>query len=1224
MAIKNWETVKELLHRAMQLAPGERARFLDEACSSDAELRAEVESLLLAGEAVRSTFLESPPQEANPHRMDSAGALEAGQIFSQRFQLVRKLGEGGMGVVYKAQDTKLPRFVALKFLSGEVAPEAQSMERFRREARAASALNHPNICTIYDIDEHEGQPFIVMELIEGQTVRHLISQSPSPVRIAQVGGQVARALGAAHTAGIIHRDIKPENLMVRGDGYVKVLDFGLARLVSSSAELAKEITNNSSFETTPGTLLGTIRYMSPEQVRGKTVEAHTDIFSLGVVLYELAVGRHPFEADSQVGVLHAILSQVPLTLSHLHPGIPSSLATLISAMLEKEAPLRPSAAEVERALAEISAGVSEADAFRVALPPCRHTVGREKQRAELRAAFESVATTGHGMMVCVAGEPGIGKTTLVQDLLTELNARPASYVGRGQCSERLAGTEAYLPVLEALEGLLRVDTEAGIARTMRLIAPTWYVQVAHLALHDSSAANLLAEARAASQERMKRELATLFGEIGRVRPLVLFFDDLHWCDNSTVDLISYLAAKFDSLRLLMLVTYRQSELLLAKHPFLQVKLELQTRGRCREILLDFLSEQDVERYLALEFPANSFPTPFPELLHSKTEGNPLFFVDLARHLCDRGVIAKEGNQWALVQGAVDLERELPESVRSMIERRIDQLDERDRRMLTAASVQGYEFDSAIVAEVVAVNPAEVEDRLEVLDRAHGLVRFINEHEFPDKVLTLRYRFVHVLYQNALCGSLRATRKASLSAATADALVRHYADQKSLVASELAFLFESARDAERASEFFLLGAQNAAGLFANKEAAVLAQRGLELLKTLPPSPERTSREIDFQMVLGFSLGLSKGHAAAETGRAMARARDLCLQTGEKRRLVPLLWGLSTYYRAVGELNLSRKMAEQLLSLASGNDDQLELLGANAALGIAVHHLGEPSLGLEYFEKAISLDAPERRRSAIGLYRMDPGLYARSEISRALLLLGYPDQARRRIHEAVSQARDTAHPRSLAFALLLSAFLHQFLRQSNETLRFANECLALCDEYGIAQERALVMPAHGWAMTEQGEVQAGIEEAIRGLAAQRAILSYIARPQFLCQLIEALVKADRLREALAAADEAVAVAEKTGNHYYDAEAYRLKGEMLLRETAENSAEAERCFRRSINIARRQGAKSLELRAAMSLGRLCLKATNKAEARQMLAETYAWFVEGFDTEDLKEAKLLLEETS
>jgi DNA-binding winged helix-turn-helix (wHTH) protein/predicted ATPase len=858
------------------------------------------------------------------------------------------------------------------------------------------------------------------------------------------------------------------------------------------------------------------------------------------------------------------------------------------------------------------------------LPPRRQTVGREKERSELRAAFESVATTGRGMMVCVSGEPGIGKTTLIQDLLAEFHAGTACHIGLGRCSERLAGTEAYLPVLEALESLLHAGTETGIGRTMRLIAPTWYVQVARLALDDSSAARLLASAEAASQERMKRELAAFLREISRLRPLVLFFDDLHWSDISTVDLISYLASKFDSLRLLTLVTYRQSELLLTKHPFLPVRLELQARGHCHELPLDFLSEQDVKNYLALEFPANFFPAAFPALIHSKTEGNPLFFVDLVRYLFDRKAITREGERWALVQGVADLEHELPESVRSMIQRRIDHLEERDRHLLIAAGVQGYEFDSAIVAEVVAVDPAETEERLEALDRVHGLVRFISEYEFPDKILSLRYRFVHVLYQNALCGSLRATRRASLSAATANALVRHYPDRKSLVASKLAFLFESARDAGRASEFFLLGAQNAAGLFANREASVLAQRGMELLKTLPPSPEHTCREIDFQVVLGFSLGLWKGHAAAEAGRAMAQARDLCLQTGEKHRLVPLFWGLSTYYRAAGELDLSRQMAEQLLSLASGTDDPIQLLGANTALGIAVHHLGEPGLGLDYFEKAISLDAPERRPSAILLYRMDPGLYARSEISRALLLLGYPDQARCRIQEAVAQARGTAHPRSLAFALTFSAFVHQFLRHPRETLQFANECIALCDEYGIAHERALVMPVRGWAMAEQGEIEAGIAEAIRGLAVQCDMRSYVARPQFLCYLIEALGGADRPREALAAADEALAVSEKTGDHYYDAEVYRLKGEMLLRENAENTTKAQACFHHSLGIARRQGAKSLELRAAMSLGRLWLRQAKEPKACQMLAEIYAWFVEGFDTADLKDAKLLLEQFS
>src|SRR5262249_47891699 len=259
-------------------------------------------------------------------------------------------GGGGMGVVDKAQDTRLGRSVALKFLPQEFVRDPQRLERFRREARTASALNHPHICTIHDIDEHEGQPFLVMELIEGRTLRALAARRPPLSMLVHLVGQVAKALAAAHAAGIVHRDIKPDNIMVRDDGYAKVVDFGLARALAtdtSEVEASSDITD-------PGVLLGTARYMSPEQARAETASSASDVFSLGLVLYELATGQHPFSASSPLEVLHAIRSQAPVRPSLLNPAIPAVLEALILQMLEKDGRLRPTALEVDAVLAELT------------------------------------------------------------------------------------------------------------------------------------------------------------------------------------------------------------------------------------------------------------------------------------------------------------------------------------------------------------------------------------------------------------------------------------------------------------------------------------------------------------------------------------------------------------------------------------------------------------------------------------------------------------------------------------------------------------------------------------------------------------------------------------------------------------------------------------------------------------------------------------------------------
>src|SRR5262249_11811780 len=267
------------------------------------------------------------------------------------------------------------------------------------------------------------------------------------------------------------------------------------------------------------------------------------------------------------------------------------------------------------------------------------------------------------------------------------------------CSERLAGAEAHLPVLESLDDLLQDDAGPTTAQTLKLLAPTWYLQVA-TAETDSALADLREEAQGSSPERRKRELRNFLQEASRLRPVVLFLDDLHWADASTVDLLAYLGSRCAGLRLLLVLTYRPTELQLRQHPFVAVQQELMAHGVCRELALDLLPRGEIDRYLTLAFPEHGFPAEFAALLHRRTEGDPLFLVDLLRYLRDQGVITGTPGYWSLAKDVPDLQRGLPDSVRSLIQRKLDQLSAPERRLLAAASVQGYRFDSAVLARAV--------------------------------------------------------------------------------------------------------------------------------------------------------------------------------------------------------------------------------------------------------------------------------------------------------------------------------------------------------------------------------------------------------------------------------------------------------------------------------------------------------------------------------------------
>jgi predicted ATPase len=557
----------------------------------------------------------------------------------------------------------------------------------------------------------------------------------------------------------------------------------------------------------------------------------------------------------------------------------------------------------------------------------------------------------------------------------------------------------------------------------------------------------------------------------------------------------------------------------------------------------------------------------------------------------------------------------------MIERKIAQLGEEDRRLLVAASVQGYEFEAAVVAKALVLDAEEVEDQLERLECVHAFIRLVREHEFPDRTLTLRYRFVHVLYQNALYASLRPTRRAAVSASVAQALVGYYGEKSAAVAAELALLWEAARDFARAADCVLQAVQNATRLFANQEAVVLASRGLKLLEALPDTPERARQELALQIAMGPPLIATMGWAAPEVERAYTRAQALCQQVGETPQLFPALWGLWFFYIGRADRQTARNLGERLLSLAKRAQDPALLLQAHHALGPTYFLAGDWVTARAHLEQGIALYDPQRHRSHAFLYGgHDPGVCCMGNAAWCLWMMGYPEQALRRSQESLTLARELAHPTTQAHALVTVGMLHQFRRDQPETQKLSEALTRLSAEQGLPTYFAGGSLLHGWALAEGGRGDEGIAQIRQGLADSAAGALYW-RPYFGVLLADAYGKGGKPEEGLDVLAKVLRRVSETGMGFYEPEMHRVKGELLLARAPEDSTDAEACFRQAIASARGQGARSLELRAVLSLSRLYWQQGKKEEARPILAELYGWFTEGFDTADLREAKALLQ---
>jgi predicted ATPase len=575
-------------------------------------------------------------------------------------------------------------------------------------------------------------------------------------------------------------------------------------------------------------------------------------------------------------------------------------------------------------------------------------------------------------------------------------------------------------------------------------------------------------------------------------------------------------------------------------------------------------------------------------------------------------------------------------VEGAIAKRIQRLEKELQSILTIASVEGETFTAEVVARVQQLQERELVQRLSrELDKQHRLVTAQALASLNGQRLSL-YRFRHHLFQHYLYHHLDEMERVYLHEAVGNVLEALYGDQTEPVAVQLARHFEQAGLPEKAVTYLLQAGKRAARLSAHEEAIAHLGKGLTLLVTLPDTSERTEQELSLQIALGNALIATKGYAAPEVGQTFSRARELCQKIGETPQLFSVLHGLHRFYFVRAELQTARELGEQILRLAQGQQDPVLLVSAQRVMGATLWALGDFAQAQAHLEQGLALYDPQQHHTYVLLYGQDEGVTCLAYATWALMPLGYVDQALQRDHEALTLAQELAHPYSLAYALNYAAWLHRFRREAWVVQERTEAAIAIATDQGFALWLAMATMYRGWALTEQGQAKEGLAQIRRGLSAWQDTGAELSRHYFLSLLAEAHAKIGQIKEGLVVVDEALAAVPKTGR-FWEAELYRLKGELLLKDDPlsggrggtlrvkdETEAEAEACFLKAIDVARQQEAKSLELRATVSLSRLWQREGKKEEARQMLAEIYGWFSEGFDTVDLQEAKVLLEALS
>jgi class 3 adenylate cyclase/predicted ATPase len=869
---------------------------------------------------------------------------------------------------------------------------------------------------------------------------------------------------------------------------------------------------------------------------------------------------------------------------------------------------------VYRVLRESEAQSRFEVAVRTGLTPL---VGRESELEVLRQRWEQ-AKTGAGQVVLLSGEPGIGKSRLVQELKESVSAEGAIRIEF--CCSPYHQNSAFFPIIEHLKRLLQLaQNEAPQAKLTKLQqalaayrfpqADTLPLVAALLSLPQPEGVPPLTLSPQKQKQKTQEALIAWIIEEAEKASVYCAWEDLHWADPSTLEALTLFLTQIPTTQVFTVLTFRPD----FTPPW-------RSRSYITQLPLSRLGRPQVEAMVEKVTSGKSLPVEVLQQIVTKTDGVPLFVEELTKMVLESGLLREEDGRYVGAHGGAPIPPlAIPSTLQDSLMARLDQLAP-VREIAQVGAVLGREFSYELIHAVSPVDEAMLQQGL------HQLVEseLIYQRGLPPQAT---YLFKHALIQDTAYQSLLKSRRQQLHQQVAQVLAEQFSETVETQPELLAHHYTEAGLITQAIPYWQQAGERASLRSAYVEAISHFTKGLQVLKTLPDTPERTQDELRLQAALGPTLTVLKGYAAPEVERAYAQARELCRQVGETPQLFPVLNGLWVFHLLRAELQTARELAEQVFRLVRSMQDPAFLLWPHGALGLILYHLGELTAARAHLERGIILYDPQKHRPhGSQVSAQDPKVTCLSYASWTLWHLGYPDQARQRSAEALTLAQGLSHPFSLAFALHSAAWLDLYLRDVQAVQERTEALLGLAREQSFPFWLALGAFRQGWVLAERGQDKEGIVQMRQGMAAGQTIGSALSRPWGLTLLANAYGRAGQTEDGLSAVTEALTIVDKTGERCDETELHRLKGELMLQSSVQSLEsrvkEAEACFQKAIDIAHRQQAKSLELRAAVSLSRLWQKQGKKEEARQRLAEIYGWFTEGFDTKDLQEAKALLEE--